>query len=266
MAVPATGVTMPGIDLAALGFSTGTGGAHTSRTTMVAELDALFEAVPAGAPREQYITAIKEDNCLAKRSGRTRLLTLGHLVDLYGLDPAIPVFAGLRYFWQRDAQGHAQLALLAASARDAVLSLVAPHILELPEGSVVSREQVEEIISREMPDRFSPATLKSTAQNINGSLTKSGHLQGRVKKVRTRLRPTPGAVGYALYLSWLEGARGEFLFKSDYCRLLGASEDLLMDLAVQAASRGWLVFKRIGDVIEVRFPDLDGLVPKEAGA
>lgn len=247
-------------DRAKLGFSAGIGGAHAARTTMVAELESLLEIVPADAARDVYATAIKDDNCLAKRSSRTRALTLGHLVDLYALDPGVPIFAGLRYFWDCQPEGHGQLALLAAYARDALLRMVAPQVLILPEGSFVSREQVEEIIQEADPERFSPATLKSTAQNINSSLTKSGHLTGRVKKIRTRVQATPAAVSYALYLAWLEGARGEFLFASEYCRLLDAPQDRLMDLASQAAARGWLIFKKVGEVIEVRFPSLESVV------
>ena len=254
---------MPGIDRERLGFSVGLGGAHSSRTIMFDELQALFEYVPVSAPRSEYVRAIRESNCLAKRSGKTRSLTLRHLTDLYGLDPGIPVFEGLRYFWQRDIEARAQLALLAALSRDALLQLVAPQITEIPESSVVTRDQVEKMIWRDNPDRFSPATLRSTAQNINSSMTKSGHLSGRVKKVRARPVLSPGAVAYALFLSWLEGARGEFLFKSVYCKVLAAPEATLMDLATQAASRGWLVFRRIGEVVEVRFPDL-GSIEQEA--
>lgn len=239
-----------------LGFGEKAGGAHTSRTIMLAELESLFESVPIDASKERYAKAIIEENCLAKRSGRTRALTFRHLVDLYSLNPELPVFSGFRYFWDQDLKAHGQLALLAASARDPLLRAVTPKILRVPEGTIVTREQVEEMIREEDPDRFSRATLKSTAQNINSSLTKSGHLTGRVKKVRQTLAPSPAVVGYALYLGWLEGYRGEFLFKSRYCDLLESREDSLMDFAAQASTRGWLVFKRAGDVVELSFPKL----------
>lgn len=40
-------------------------------------------------------------------------------------------------------------------------------------GESVRREEVEALIQAAEPDRFSPATLKSIAQNINGSWTQS---------------------------------------------------------------------------------------------
>lgn len=118
------------------------------------------------------------------------------------------------------------------------------------------REKLEEFIDEMEPGRFSPATLKSTAQNINSTWTQSGHLTGRVKKVRAQASATPGSVAYALLLGYLTGARGQALFKTEYARLLDCSFDRLVELAEQASRKGWIVFKRVGDVIEVLFPSL----------
>ncbi len=69
------------------GFKCERGGAHCSRTIMLAELTALFSYVgDEKACKNDYFDAIIDDNCLAKRSGRTRLLTARHLTDLYSLE------------------------------------------------------------------------------------------------------------------------------------------------------------------------------------
>jgi len=224
---------------------------------MLEDLELLFDAVanPA-ASKEDYFTSIIEDNCLKKRSVRTRKLTARHLTDLYALDPSIALFRVLRFFWQRDKEGHPLIALLCAYARDSILSSSAPFILDFSEGNIIRREVLEEFIDNKEPDRFSKATLKSVAQNINSSFTKSGHLTGRVKKIRSKPIPTPSAAAYALFLSYLSGIRGESLFHSEYTRLLDCPSHRTIELAEIASQSGWIVFKRIGNVMELLFPNL----------
>lgn len=243
-----------------LGFMTEQGSTHTARTIMLDELVTLFDWVEPSAPAASYQLAITDQNCLSKRSGRTRLLTARHLTALYGLDPTNPIHAGLRFFWLRDEAARPQLALLAAATRDSLLHDTAPSILATSFGSSVSREWVEEIIETKWPERFSAATRKSVAQNINSSLTKSGHLKGRINKVRTQLEPATGAVAYALYLAWLQDGRGELLLHSPWCKLLDASQERLLQLAAQASAKGWMVMRRVDSVIDIDFPALLPLV------
>jgi hypothetical protein len=244
-------------NLARFGFSFKRGGAHVARTMMLEELGAVLSYVDCPqAIKDDYFQAINEDNCLGKRSGKTRLLTYRHLVELYSLDPAFALFRNLRFFWQRNHQAQPLLALLCAYSRDAVLRSTAPFILKSPEGTTISRESLEEYIDAQEHGRFSKATLKSTAQNINSTWTQSGHLSGRVRKIRSRPNPTPGVVAYALLLGYLMGIRGDSLFKSEYAALLDCSFERAAELAEEASRRGWIVFKRVGTVIEVLFPNL----------
>ena len=81
-------------------------------------------------------------------------------------------------------------------------------------------------------------------------------LAGKVKKVRSRADSTPGSVSYALLLGYLAGARGEFLFKTEHAKLLDCSMEHATELAEEASRRGWIVFKRLGNVMEVSFPNL----------
>ncbi len=240
-----------------LGFSYERGGVHTARTMMLAELRALLSFVDVtDAARADYLEAIQTANCLGKRSGKTRTLTFRHLADLYALDPSLLVFRALRFFWQRDVDGQPLLAALCAYSRDPLLRATAPFVLGFQEGATVTREAMEEFIDAQEPGRFSKATLKSTAQNINSSWTQAGHLAGRVRKVRARAVATPGTVSLALLLGYVSGLRGELLLKSDFTRMLDCSFEKTIELAEDASRRGWISLKRVGQVVEVLFPNL----------
>ena len=249
-------------NLSRFGFKSERGGAHSSRTIMLEELEGLLAYVNLpDATKADYLQAIDEDNCLSKRSGKTRILTFRHLVDLYALDPSLLLFRALLYFWQRDPECRPLLAMLCAYSRDSILRAATPFILKAHEGTTITREAVEACIDSIEPGRFSPATLKSTAQNINSSFTQAGLLTGKVRKIRTRSNPTPGSAAYALLLGYVSGARGESLFQTEYTKLLDCSFEQALSLAEDASRRGWIVFKRVGDVIEVVFPNL--ITPEE---
>ena len=247
-----------------LGFRLEGGGTHSARTIMLAELTDLLATVnDPGAPLENYRHAIESENCLAKRSSATRSRTYKHLAELYGLDPDVLLFRALRYFWSRDAGAQPMLALLCSFARDPLLRVSAPLILEAHQGAPVSLARMTAFLEKRFASRFSPATLTSTAQNILASWVKSGHLIGVKSKTRAKAKPTPGAVGYALLLGYLSGERGLSLFESEYARLLDCPVPIAMELAADASRRGWLVFKRVADVVEVLFPRLVSEAEKE---
>jgi len=57
-------------------------------------------------------------------------------------------------------------------------------------------------------------------------------------------------------LGYFSGARWQTLFISEYAKLLDCSKEHVIELAEQASRRGWITYKRVGDVIEVLFPKL----------
>lgn len=239
------------------GFTKSNGGAHTARTMMLEELTALLRYVEdETALKEAYIAAIEAENCLAKPSGKARILTGRHLAALYTLDPQFALFRALRFLWGRDEASRPLLALLCSYARDEVLRDSARIILDTPVDELLPREQMDALFDRKYPGRFSPATLKSVAQNVNGSWTRSGHLRGRTKKYRAKPQVGAGAVSYALFIAYLCGFRGLNLFSSEYIKLLDCGRERAHELAEEASSRGWIIFKSIGDVVEVQFPQL----------
>ena len=73
---PAVSMTEKNKQLSRFGFSFERGGAHTSRTMMLEELGALLTYVDRPeAEKSDYLQAIDDENCLGKRSGKTRTLT-----------------------------------------------------------------------------------------------------------------------------------------------------------------------------------------------
>ena len=158
--------------LARFGFSFDRGGAHLARSMMLDDLRRLLEQTPdRSATRADFAKAILADNCLGKRSSRTRSLGFRHLKSLYGLDHSIPLFRAMRHFWGRDPEGQTLLACLMAYARDSILRQTAPFILRMQCGQTLLRSDLEEYLDLEEEGRFSKATLHSTIRNVAATWT-----------------------------------------------------------------------------------------------
>ena len=238
------------------GFRFNRNSVHSSRTIMLDELSLLIESVPNPVDTQQFVDSIRNENCLGKRSDKTRKLTSEHLIELYSLDPHIPIFRNLLFFWERDKDARPMLALLCAVCRDSMLRSTFKIIQSVPENEVLKRETMEDYIDSLEPDRFSKATLKSMAQNINSSWTKGGLLKGRAKKTRSKTNATPASVAFALYLGYLGGVRGPELFETDYIKMTDCNKERAIELAEIASHRGWINFKKIGNVMEIVFPNM----------
>lgn len=235
------------------GFKFGRNGAHSARSMMLEELRTLFSSTSTDATKEQYQSVIVEHNLLDKPTIKSRSLTYRHLFDLYGLSNDIPLFRVFRKLWAIDSETQPLLTLQLALVRDPILRSSMPTISATAVGDIVTRADIEEILKAPDPGRFSPASLKSFAQNINGSWTQAGYLRGRSKKQRTQPKVTPVNAAFALFLAYLEGATGERLLHNLWCQLLGLTEHELVELAVAASHRGIIDFKQSGGVTEVRF-------------
>ncbi len=96
--------------------------------------------------------------------------------------------------------------------------------------------------------------MKSIAQNLNGSWTRAGYLNGHVRKIRAAPPITPVNLAFCLFLGYLEGLSGQRLFASSWMRLLSDSPIELEQLAIMAAQRELIGFLSAGGIQEVRFP------------
>jgi len=185
-------------DLAALGFRIAQSGPHTSKTLMLQELETLFEALSADAPATAYRTAIVEENVLGKRTASTRKETATRLKALHGLDPSKPLFRVLRRLWDVDPRARPQLALLNGLARDPLLMATREQVMGMGQGQVLQRSEVVAAVQGFTHDRLSAKVLDAVSRNTASSWTQSGHLKGKVKKLRQPLKPQPVALALAL--------------------------------------------------------------------
>lgn len=243
--------------LTQLGFRFGDRGTHTSRTIMLDELSRLLRVCPDTATRPDYAAAVVKENCLGKHTLSTRQLTLQRLTELYALNPAVPLFRLLKIFWNVDEKGHAQLALLAAIARDPLLRAAAPVIVSMSEGEEVARQRLTDAIRQATSGRLNDATVDKVVRNTSSSWTQSGHLNGRGRKKRKKVAPTPGSVAFALVLGYMLGTRGRMLFETLFSRVLDRNVDELAFLAMEARRLGFLEVKSSGGLMVVSF---DGIL------
>lgn len=244
-----------------LGFRFGINGPHAARTMMLDDLRLLLAHTPPHASRAEYAAAVVDSNVLGKPTRKARELALRHMATLYGLDPENPIFRALLRLWPLNEDAQPLLALTVALARDPLLRGTQPFILHQVASASVRRESIEALLSSTYPDRFSPASLKSFAQNVSGTWTAAGLLHGRARKTRAVVQPHPESVTLLLFLGYLEGRTGQRLFSSDWTNLLGSSPDELEAHATSASHRGLMVFMNAGGVKEVRFPGY--LTPEE---
>lgn len=247
--------------LSRLGFRFGINGPHAARTMMLPDLRVLLASTPPQAMRADYLAAVVQGNLLGKPSHKARQLALRHLATLYALDPNNVVFRALRRLWPVSEASQPLLALTVALARDPLLRATQSFFLAQPIGATVPREAVQAQLAAAFPDRFSPASLKSFAQNVSGTWTAAGFLHGRSRKIRAAVPPCPESVTLLLFMGYLESRTGQRLFTSDWMKLAQCSPDELDSLTSAASHRGLLVFMNAGGVKEVRFPGY--LTPEE---
>ena len=238
------------------GFRWGDKGTHTSRTIMLDELRAVLVNCRPDAKRDEYIAAIKDDNCLGKRTVATRKLSSQRLSELYALDPEVPLFRVMRRCWYADRDGQPLLALLLAIARDPLLRAVAPPVLRMRAGEELARQQLTDALNQAVGSRLNASTLDKVVRNAASSWTQSGHLKGRGRKVRQNVTPTVAATAYALLIGYLAGKRGAALFDSLWACVLDAPIGELIRLASDARRLGFLEMSQSGGVIDVAFSRL----------
>lgn len=232
---------------------------HASKTMMLSELSLLLEAVPADSSEDDYRRAVLEDNVLLKKSDSARKKSLRHLRELYALGGQDTLFPALRTLYEHDPASLPLMALLTAVAHDSLLRSTAPVIVDTPAGAPVAAASLSEAVAEAFPDRLTRITLESVGRRTASSWTQSGHLKGRVKKVRVRAAASVGAVVYALFLGHLSGVRGLPLYETLWARLLDAPEHELDSLAFAASQRGWMEYRRMGEVAEFGFSWLEGV-------
>jgi len=228
-------------------------GIHASRTMMLEELRLILAAINSSANPTDYRRAIIEENALHKKTAITRQSSLRWLRWLYILNDKFLLFRALRDLWGSDIEAQPQIALLCAVARDPILKATAEMILAVPEGNTVTPTMITEVVSASFPNRYNPTTLSSIGRNVISSWQQAELLRGKLHKVRTKAESRPASVAYALLLGYLSGVRGEALFHTLWCQLLDTPVHILHIQAFAASQRGWIEYRRTGEITDVSF-------------
>lgn len=252
-------VTDPDVEARAAkaGLRFGDKSVHTSRTIMLADLGELLAGVPPEAVREDYVAAVVDENALGKATIATRRWAAQRLGELYALDPRVPVFRVLRRLWSVDVPGRPLLAMLCALARDPLLRSTSSAVLALPVGAELVRARFLDEIRRVVGVRLNESVLDKVARNAASSWAQSGHLHGRMRKIRTSVAPTPGSVAMALWLGSLEGFGGPALLDCLWTRVLDRAGQDLLPVAFEAKRLGLIHARAGGGVVEIDASRLD---------
>ena len=242
----------PALETFGLKFSNG--GAHISRTMMLAELGTVLATVPKGSGAADYRSAILERNVLGKTTDSTRRESLRRLRELYALDEATAIFGLLRKLHAIDAASLPLLAVQVAWARDPLLRATTPPVTDASEGERVETASLAKALEAAFPKQYSDLSQNQTARHAASSWTQSGHLVGRAKKIRRRIKPTTVAVTMALFLGEIAGYHGAAVFSNPWCRLLDLNPDRAKAIGLEAHRAGLLNLRAVGEVVELSFP------------
>ena len=101
------------------------------------------------------------------------------------------------------------------------------------------------------------AVLDKVARNAASSWSQAGHLEGRVRKIRRRVAPTPGSLAFALWMGSLEGLAGEVLLDCRWARVLDRTGRGLLPVALEAKQLGLIHARAGGGVVEIDASRLD---------
>jgi hypothetical protein len=255
----ATGISSIGFPAASplletFGLKFSSGGPHISRTMMLREVGDLLANVPNGSGPVDYREAILDRNALGKTTDSTRRESLRRLRELYALDEATPIFGLLRRLQAIDAASLPLLAIQVAWARDPLFRATSPPVLDASEGERVETASLAEAFEAAFPNQYSELSRNQTARHAASSWTQSGHLVGRGKKIRRRIKPTAVAVAMALFLGDVSGYHGAAVFSNPWCRLLDLNQDRAKSMGIESHRAGLLNLRVVGEVIELSFP------------
>lgn len=240
--------------LEAFGLKFSSGGAHISRTMMLAELDAVLAAVPFGSGAADYRDAILQRNVLGKTTDSTRQKSLRHLRELYALDEVTPIFGLLRKLQAIDDASLPLLAVQVTWARDPLLRATTQPIMDASVGERVETVNLAQALEAMFPNQYSELNRNKIGRNAASSWTQSGHLAGRAKKTRQHIKPAVVAVTLALFLGDIAGYHGATVFSNPWCRLLDLNPDRARTMGQEAHRAGLLNLCAVGEVVELSFP------------
>jgi hypothetical protein len=222
---------------------------------MLDDLAILIDAMPKPMSRAACKVAIMDDNLLEKATFNNRDHVNRRMGQLYGLDDSICLFRNFRRLREMDPGSATMLALLLALARDALLRATSELVIKAPFGTEIDRAELAAALDRRFAGRMSANTLRGAVGNLLHTWQLTGHVTSTFPGRRQRsVESGPAAIAFALFLGWLEGSKGEALFRTSWVQILDRSMADCIGLATVASKRGMLDFLNAGGVMELRFP------------
>lgn len=231
----------------------------SARTIMVAELEALLDAVPGfGVTFDEYQRAILEDNCVNKPTLGSRKDAVNRLRRLYGLDFSDQVYCVFHKLWSRSKEARPLLALQRTWITDQLVRASADYFLSLKPGDEVTPEKTSTWVKSHYGNYYSDASVRSIGRSLNSCWYQAGFVEGVSQRTRRNAVVTAENVAFAMYLGYLDGKDGAGLFETRMTALLDISGTQMITLAEVAARQGLIKFKHIADVMEIGFEPLIG--------
>lgn len=229
-----------------------------SHTIGVPHLVELLRGLPAHSAAETYREAVVSENLLGRPTQAGRLRTYRHLRELYLLDPGDIRFAALRHFWDVEHAARPLLAGILAFTRDELLRASWGAIARATPGSVVSSEDLTNVVAERFARTMGASTLGKVGRNTGACWTQTGHLTGRNPKVRTAVDARPAAVAFAAYLGYIDGGRALNVLDNPWSALLDVPVAGRLDALERAHDAGLLTLRVAGHVVEVDFAHIGG--------
>ena len=228
------------------GIKAAGGGAHQSKTMMLADLKTVLSIAP-----DSRRNAVVEDNVLGKPSRRAQMAYLKRLDELFGVLGTAPVCSAFQALWTLEMEGRPMLAILCALARDPTLRDGAAAVLDAPLGERVGPEAVAEAFEAANPGRLGGTMARSLSRNASSSWLQGGFLARPIRKRRICPVATPCAAAFAALLAGLSGWGGARLLGSRWLDVLDHPTEDRLGLLQQAEGRGLVRIRHAGDVLEI---------------
>lgn len=226
---------------------------HTARTMMFLELSRVMDF---SAENDTYLEAMG-NNVFGKRSQDNVRKSSHLLTQLYQFDVTRTKFKAFKTFWlDCDEPERAHIALLFAVNNDYLLAESVQVIAHCKVGEKVKVETLMENVEKYHPNRFTESTLRSVAQNIASSWKQAGFIKGKVKNIRSQPAIGYKVVAFAMFLSFLDGERGDFIMHSKSVSALCLGESKLRELAIEASKRDYLNYQYAGSVTAISFDNI----------
>ncbi len=140
-----------------------------------------------------------------------------------------------------------------------LLRATTPAIMDLAEGDRVETPDLAQALEVAFGNQYSELSRNKIARNAASSWTQTGHLAGRARKTRQRIKSTAVAATMAFFLGNIAGYHGAAVFSNPWCRLLDLNLERAKTMGFDAHRAGLLNLRAIGEVVELSFPLFTGL-------